>query len=298
MGAFKKEKSRRIREDAKGDGTHVKGENFYRDAAKVRKLNMYKDGKPRRNAQGQITQAATMQSKEAPIARVEPNRRWFGNTRVIAQDVLTSFRQAVQEKANDPYHVLLRQNKLPMSLLNENTKPAKQQVTETEPFSDTFGPKSRRKRPKILEDSVETLAESTKERHDVFELAQTNKGEADEFADSARDPIFSKGQSKRIWGELYKVIDSSDVVVHVLDARDPLGTRCRTVENYIKKEAPHKHLIFVLNKCDLIPNWAAVSFILFSNFLKPWLSQGSIVKMNGSLLRLWKRTSVHAQRPF
>lgn len=27
--------------------------------------------------------------------------------------------------------------------------------------------------------------------------------------------MFEKGQSKRIWGELYKVIDSSDVVIQV-----------------------------------------------------------------------------------
>lgn len=56
-----------------------------------------------------------------------------------------------------------------------------------------------------------------------------------------------------------QVIDSSDVVLHVLDARDPLGTRCRSVEKYIKEEAPHKHLIFVLNKCDLVPTSVAVS---------------------------------------
>lgn len=55
-----------------------------------------------------------------------------------------------------------------------------------------------------------------------------------------------------------KVIDSSDVVIHVLDARDPLGTRCRSIEKYIKEEAPHKHLIFVLNKCDLVPTSVAV----------------------------------------
>ena len=83
----------------------------------------------------------------------------------------------------------------------------------------------------------------------------------------AIEPIFNKGQSKRIWNELYKVIDSSDVVIHVLDARDPLGTRCRSVEKYLKVEAPHKHLIFVLNKCDLVPTSVAVSSSPIFSFL-------------------------------
>src|SRR5436190_17674166 len=62
----------------------------------------------------------------------------------------------------------------------------------------------------------------------------------------------------------FQVIDSSDIVINVLDARDPMGTRCRAVEQYLRKEAPHKHLIFVLNKCDLVPTWVAVIPPLFS----------------------------------
>jgi nuclear GTP-binding protein len=31
-----------------------------------------------------------------------------------------------------------------------------------------------------------------------------------------RESVYEKGQSKRIWGELYKVIDSSDVIIQVL----------------------------------------------------------------------------------
>jgi hypothetical protein len=51
------------------------------------------------------------------------------------------------------------------------------------------------------------------------------------------------------------------VIIHVLDARDPLGTRCRNVEKYLREEAPHKHLVFVLNKCDLVPTSVAVRFL-------------------------------------
>jgi hypothetical protein len=39
--------------------------------------------------------------------------------------------------------------------------------------------------------------------------------EEDGLRDLVRHTMFEKGQSKRIWGELYKVIDSSDVVVQV-----------------------------------------------------------------------------------
>ena len=35
------------------------------------------------------------------------------------------------------------------------------------------------------------------------------------------------------------------------------GTRCKMIENHIAKNASHKHLVFVLNKIDLVPNWVA-----------------------------------------
>ncbi|NXC98896.1 NOG2 protein, partial [Certhia familiaris] len=60
---------------------------------------------------------------------------------------------------------------------------------------------------------------------------------------------------------IFQVIDSSDVVVQVLDARDPMGTRSPHVESYLKKEKHWKHLIFVLNKCDLIPTWATKRWV-------------------------------------
>ena len=46
--------------------------------------------------------------------------------------------------------------------------------------------------------------------------------------------------------------------LQVLDARDPLGTRSKHIESYLKREKPHKHLVLLLNKCDLIPSWVTV----------------------------------------
>lgn len=38
-----------------------------------------------------------------------------------------------------------------------------------------------------------------------------------------------------------------------------MGTRSSHIESFMKKEKQHKHLIFVLNKCDLVPTWVTVS---------------------------------------
>ena len=250
---------------------------------------MLTSGGAQRNAAGKITKSASYQSRELPKARVEPNRKWFGNTRVISQDALQSFRAAIAERASDPYQVLLKTNKLPMSLIRDGEgknglkKHQAKIAVESTPFRDTFGPKAQRKRVKLGVGSLEDLAGETVKMHDNYldrleqakllsgtSGAEEQGGEAvpeDISLTTAREPIFSKGQSKRIWNELYKVIDSSDVVIHVLDARDPMGTRCRSVEKYISDEAPHKHLIFVLNKCDLVPTGVAVSCLRCLSFI-------------------------------
>ncbi|KAH7133410.1 NUC091 domain-containing protein [Dactylonectria estremocensis] len=321
MGTGKKEASRRTRQGKTGDGLNnvrTKGENFYRDAKKVKALGMYKEGRAKRNANGDITVAATYQSREIPNARIEPNRKWFTNTRVVSQDTLKAFREAMDEKAKDPYQVLLKSNKLPMSLIRDGGKDTQNGVkqhqakmtVETAPFSDVFGPKAQRKRVKLGVSSLMDLADDTEKSMDTYqerlEQAKLLSGtsgdaeDADKPLTMAIEPVFDKGQSKRIWNELYKVMDSSDVVIHVLDARDPLGTRCLSVEKYLKEEAPHKHLIFVLNKCDLVPTSVAASWVRRLSKEYPTLAFHASINNSfgkGSLIQLLRQfSSLHSDR--
>jgi len=251
----------------------VKGENFYRNAKQVSRLKMLSGGKAIRDKDGKIIQAAAFQKgeDETKPGRVQPDRRWFGNTRVISQSALDHFRTSLSTKKDDPYSVLLRRNKLPMALLDDASNPntrKRSHIVETEPFSETFGPKAQRKKARIEVGTFEELsklgtaaAEDAEQAANALELAQSFEvPELQTHADYI-EPIFAKGTSRRIYGELYKVIDSSDVILHILDARDPLGTMCESVLEYMKKEKAHKQVVLVINKCDLVPNWVTARYI-------------------------------------
>ena len=197
-------------------------------------------------------------------------------------------------KVNDAYTVLLRERKLPLQLLEEpsqrraGAKAARQGLLATQPFGETFSAERRQKRPRLAADGLEALVARAEAGQESFEakaaaapaaIAAANGGAGggaaaaplapvgdglDDLKDAAREALFEKGQSKRIWGELYKVLDSSDVVIQVLDARDPEGTRCRFIERHIRRNARHKHLLLLLNKCDLVSGLAyAASFLLW-----------------------------------
>ncbi|KAJ3112355.1 Guanine nucleotide-binding protein-like 3 [Phlyctochytrium bullatum] len=58
-----------------------------------------------------------------------------------------------------------------------------------------------------------------------------------------------KDNSKKAYHrEFQKVVEMSDVILEVLDARDPLGCRGRQVEEYIINSGANKRIVLVLNK--------------------------------------------------
>lgn len=131
-----------------------------------------------------------------------------------------------------------------------------ERLLQVESFQDTFGAKQKRKRPNIAITDLEALVRNVEEKVEAYNPIQDkdlHKNDVLDTKDGHRHKIFDKGLSRRIWEELYKVIDSSDVLINVLDGRNPNGTRTRQLEDYLKKNCPNKHLVFVLNKCDLVP---------------------------------------------
>jgi len=86
--------------------------------------------------------------------------------------------------------------------------------------------------------SLAMLASAAEKEHVNFESSGSRSTEK------------TKEQLRRYYvRELYKVIDESDIIIHVLDARDPEGCRSRLVEEEVRRrESEGKKLVFVLNK--------------------------------------------------
>jgi len=101
---------------------------------------------------------------------------------------------------------------------------------------------------------------------------EMDEDEEDEERDGSRlsfpdGPIVNHKKpdsSRRAFDKMFKqVLEAADVILYVLDARDPEGTRSQEVERQIMAaENGSKRLILILNKIDLVP--AAV--------LKAWLA--------------------------
>ena len=91
-----------------------------------------------------------------------------------------------------------------------------------------------------------------KNDHDEDAMEEDDEDEEEDGEDAVN---FRKDSSRKQFDKVYKqVVDSADVVLYVLDARDPTGTRSKEVEQMVMTaDAGSKRLILILNKIDLIP---------------------------------------------
>lgn len=246
----------------------LKGVAKVRTKATIKRLQMYRNQKPKRDRKGHIISPAPFQGWQpsGTMSRVEPSQKWFGNSRVISQNALQKFQNELGKAMKDPYNIIMKPTQLPITLLQQKAINARVHLLDTESFESVFGPKKIRKKPNLIISSYDELQKLAKEKEETYNMEKDSKDidlirTDDGIREAQRDWIMSAGQSKRIWNELYKVIDSSDVILQVLDARDPLGTRSPQIEKYLKTEKPHKHLMFILNKVDLVPTWVTQRWV-------------------------------------
>jgi large subunit GTPase 1 len=55
-----------------------------------------------------------------------------------------------------------------------------------------------------------------------------------------------------VWRQLWRVIERSDLVVQIVDARNPLLFRSEDLERYVKDVGPRKENLLLVNKADML----------------------------------------------
>jgi nuclear GTP-binding protein len=97
-----------------------------------------------------------------------------------------------------------------------------------------------------VDNSIARLAQLAEERDLEYEDGVMDVDEeVDEVESSAKRDTSRKAYTK----EFRKVIEQADLILYILDARDPDGTRSREIEQSIR-ESPNgqKELVLILNK--------------------------------------------------
>ncbi|KWX15711.1 Nucleolar GTP-binding protein 2 [Giardia duodenalis assemblage B] len=242
----------------------------------IKRLKMY-NTRPVRDERGKILHEQYHNPTAQLDGRIEPSRNWFGNTRVVGQQDLAKMREVIANEEHNPNTFLVRNKRLPTALIHD-VKQETVKIQEIEPYHLTFGPKAQRKRSKLSTFNAEeilSIAQGEVTEYDINRDGNT-VSQRDLRKTAFRteyDPRLVRGQTNRIYSEIYKVIDSSDVIIYVLDARDPEGTRSRFLERYMTTpENEHRHMIYLLNKCDLVPTWVTASWISKLSKIRPTIA--------------------------
>uniref|UniRef100_V9KKD1 Guanine nucleotide-binding protein-like 3 (Nucleolar)-like protein n=1 Tax=Callorhinchus milii TaxID=7868 RepID=V9KKD1_CALMI len=95
--------------------------------------------------------------------------------------------------------------------------------------------------------SLESFQEDANRRQRAFEQKETSLSHLQSHVN-----LETENSRKTYYREFKKVIEASDVVLEVLDSRDPLGCRCPEVEQAVLEAGTSKRIVLVLNKIDLV----------------------------------------------
>uniref|UniRef100_A0A915CBC6 Guanine nucleotide-binding protein-like 3 homolog n=1 Tax=Parascaris univalens TaxID=6257 RepID=A0A915CBC6_PARUN len=114
--------------------------------------------------------------------------------------------------------------------------------------------------------------------HGLDEFAENAQKRSEEFSQKSGVESTDREERARLddktvrtyAGEVRKTIEMSDIVVEVLDARDPLGSRCSEVEKSVIDGG--KRLVLLLNKIDLVPKENVKSWLAYLRTQMPTIA--------------------------
>ena len=124
--------------------------------------------------------------------------------------------------------------------------------------------------------TYEELAARSTERAQQFDATRVQ--EQSFLTDSSASAEIAQTR-KRFYDDLVKVIDSADVVLVVLDARDPESCRSEKIETDIR--ANGKRLVFILNKIDLVPSESVQAWLATLRKIAPTIPFKASTTMAG-----------------
>lgn len=103
--------------------------------------------------------------------------------------------------------------------------------------------------------AVEYDHEETSSENDDGDQMDADDSEDDIDREASTRRSQPQDSSRRAFDKVYKnILATSDIILYVLDARDPNGTRSRDIEREIvAADSGSRRLLLILNKIDLVP---------------------------------------------
>ncbi|KAL0226418.1 hypothetical protein P9112_013742 [Eukaryota sp. TZLM1-RC] len=199
-----------------------------------------------------------MVSKKAPSKRLTLRKKYK-----IERKVKEHHRKIRKNAKNNPSSAQKKSVPLPDSW------PIKEQIAdEYNRLRDIQKNQQQRRQEEVLKRRQDNQMEEQAKQNELALLVAQSTQRQEEYEQEGEEDQeqydlggISEAERQVFLKDLRRVVKCSDVVLQVLDARDPMGCRSPIVEKMVVNSK--KKLLLVLNKIDLVPTSAALGWLQY-----------------------------------